>query len=96
MSMAAVKAFEFVIQVCVAMYGQAKVLGDGGFVFDALVSKPELKENTDNDSENPTNTTTTENASTEQDEKESLLFHPCEDVLQILITEMSSTKNILR
>ena len=96
MSMASVKAFEFVTQVCAAMYGQAKLLGDGGFVFDALASKPELKENTDCDIENPSNTTPTENTNTEQDEKGSSLCHPCEDVLQILITELSSTKNILR
>jgi hypothetical protein len=95
MSMASVKAFEFVIRVCVAMYGQAKVLGEGGFVFDALASKPELKEHTDNEIEDPSDTTPMEKTS-EQDEKESPLCHPCEEVLQILITEMSSTKNILR
>lgn len=96
MSMASVKAFEFVVRVCEAMYGQAKVLYEGGFVFDALASKPELKEHTDNEIEDPSNTTPMDKTSTEHDEKESSLCHPCEEVLQILITEMSSTKNILR
>lgn len=98
MSMASVKAFEFTIQVCTILYGMVTVPDQHGIIFDVFTSKGEAMEEALN-GENPSelaSTKTKDGDNQTMNDAATPLFHPCEDVIQVLITEMASTKNILR
>ncbi len=97
MSMASVKAFEFVVQVCITLYGAINV-PDDGIIFDILASEAAVKDDTakvENSTEDPS-ISAKQNEIMEVNREEVPLFHPSNDVLQILITELASTRNILR
>ena len=84
---ASAKSFQFFIRACSGIYGSPKILeeGHGPFFFDML-SIPGGKDGVANKREN-----------TADPPKEGISVQsPCEDVLQILLTEMASTKQIVR
>lgn len=82
MSIAAVKAFQFLIRVCSGLYGTPThgVTEETPFVFDTL-SSPDSNE--------------TRN-SKESSKVVKPVSCPCDDVLQTVITEMASTKQMVR
>jgi hypothetical protein len=86
-SVAAAKGFQFLIRVCSGLYGCPKYFesGEGPFVFDIL-SVPGGKDVPPSKRDKPTGSSRETTPS----------FSPCDDVLQILITEMASTKEIVR
>jgi hypothetical protein len=88
MSIAAVNAFQFLVQACSGIYGHQKHFehGDGNFVFDMLSVPSGGKDDQPSTKEKPT----------ESPRDATQLNNPCDEVLQILITEMASTKQILR
>ena len=86
-SIAAAEGFQFLIRVCSSLYGLPKYFeaGEGPFVFDILSvlggkNSPPIADDKPIESSNEVTS----------------LFSPCDDVLQILISEMASTKEIVR
>jgi hypothetical protein len=80
MSIAGIKSFEFLVQVCSTLYGKPGISenkSSNRFAVDMLSLLK--KRDTEKSSETL-----------------SIVTNPCEDVLQMLITEMASTSHLVR
>lgn len=88
MSAAAIRAFQFLVQVCSGLYGIPKLQasGEGSLVWDILAVTGDKDEPTRPPDKK------TDSPATSNDP----VFRPSEEVLHILITEMASTKQIVR
>lgn len=95
MAMAAVQSFDFVVRCCTALYGKIEE-SEGPIVTDVLMQMPSPKD--DKTAPNTTrNDDRTNNAkSSDPSSNPNEVFSPCEEVLQVLMTELASTKHMLR